>query len=84
MKALLSAVLSNIISKTFTKKGITDNLPQQSTMAATGAALAAAAVEVPSAFLDTPKSEAELITQAILAVVALFLYYRDDKRGTGE
>lgn len=81
MKSLLAAVLGNIISKTFTKQGIHENLSQQSTMAAAGAALAAGAMEVPTQFLETPKSEAELITQLILAAVALFLYYRDDRGG---
>ena len=78
-KLILASLVSGVIKKTFDRKAIKDNIEQASTKVAVAAAAAAGAMEIPGLVTEAPKSEAELITQVILAMIALFLYYRDDK-----
>lgn len=79
LKAMLAGLaLRKIIDKTFNKEKIKENFDQASTKVATLMAAGAASVEAMPLITEQPKSEADLIAQAVLAVIALFLYYRDD------
>ena len=76
--AIISVALRKILDKTVNKEKIKENFEQASTKVATIMAAGAASVEAMPLITDQPKSEADLIAQAILAIIALFLYYRDD------
>jgi hypothetical protein len=82
LKTLAATLISGLVQKTFTRKGIEENAHQPSTkLAGVLAAVAAmpSAAELASSGALLPQTEGVLWFQIITAIGALVMYYVDER-----